>query len=228
MDEAEDITTVDELARALGESTDPATVALDRMENVLLSRIPDAVERWTAVREVSRGITPTLERVRALCVAQLIAEGRSVAEAADELGINRQRAHALLSAHDQPTPRRLAENPLRGEVGYRYGEYLGIASMIAEAVDQARPRACALPQIEKLQSVASGSPTAIVTRIRRMIHMWTRGPAGVSTPGVESLLVELEHAAARLDDLHQYEPFFPPDQQAHMWLAISTTRVRLR
>lgn len=220
----DDLMTETELRQAIGGSEDPAEIALDQLESTLLARIPDAVDRWRATQEVARGAGPALEHVRALCVAQLIAEGSSVAEAAERLHVSRQRANILLTEHEQPTPRKLRTNPIHDEIGYRYGVYLGVASAIAERVDARRPDTRATTQIDKIHSMAEGTPANIVRQVREMVAAWTkRGFAGDTN--MHALKRELEEATAQLGDLPTR---LPSAQQNHMWIAISSTRVRLR
>ncbi|SFQ27600.1 hypothetical protein [Amycolatopsis rubida] len=208
-----------EFRRLTGASTDPADIALDQIEGVLFARIPDARERWEAVAKVARGVTPALEHVRAVCVAQLLAEGLSVAEAGQRLHINRQRAHALLAAHEQPTPRELRANPIRDEVGYRLGEFVGVVTAMAEELTDRREFPQALEQVEKLQRMISGSPAVIVARMRQLVTDWTLHGAS------RSLVAELDRFAGRLTDL---PPHLPSKQEGHMWIAVGATTTRIR
>lgn len=201
---------------------DPVQVALDYVQSVLLARLADPVERWNAITRFADAVPATLERVRALCVAQLVQDGLSVEDAGSAVGVNRQRANALLTDHDQPTPRKLAASPAADQPGHRLGVFLGVASVIADRLDARRPSLRARDQLDKLEASAHAAPAAIIGRVNTEIARWTRGRAGDAALG--GLLAELEQATAQLDDL---PAFLGVPQQGHMWVARSTTRLRL-
>src|SRR5437764_1077297 len=140
---------------------DPVQVALEYVQGVLLGRIADPVERWKAVARFAEAQPAALERVRALCVGQLVVGGASVEDAGRAVGINRQRANALLAAHEQPTPRHLKVNPIEQEPGYRLGVFLGVASMIADTLEMRRPSLKASDQLGMLEQMVHQSPLAV-------------------------------------------------------------------
>lgn len=210
-------------AEEMRDDEEPVQVALDYVKGVLLGRIVDPVERWAAVTQFSERVPEALEHVRALCVGQLVHDDLSVEEAGRKLGINRQRANALLKGHDQPTPRQLKASAVEQEPGYRLGVFLGVVSLIGDALQKRRPYLGAQHQLDKLEQSAHQSPVAIVTRISESIARWTRG--GAKDTRMAQLLSELDHATAALDDLPR--SFLPLPQQGHMLVARAKTRLRL-
>lgn len=215
---AEVSTSVDEMHG----DEDAVQVALEYVQGALLSRIADLVDRWTAVNRFTDELPSALERVRALSVAQLVQGGMSVEEAGQAVGVNRQRANALLTEHDQPTPRQLKTNPIDQEPGHRLGVFLGIASLIAERLDQLQRGADICKQLDKLVDSAHAAPVAVTGRINASIARWTRSSRREFR--IKWLLSELDQASAQLGDL---PAFLGPVQQGHMWVARSSTRVRL-
>ncbi|GAA1281630.1 hypothetical protein [Saccharothrix xinjiangensis] len=199
---------------------DPVQVAIDYVQGVLLGRIADPVQRWKAVAALADALPAALDRVRALCVGQLVADDQSVADAARQLGISRQRANELLKGENHPTPRELKRKPAEDEPGYRFGIYLGAASYLAEAMDKARPTTGARRQLTNMTMHAHLQPAGTHARVTQAFQLWLK-----RFPGrFRELRAELEQASADLGDLPHTLSL---EQQSHMFVAQSKTRLRL-
>jgi hypothetical protein len=206
---------------ALTDEGDPVQVALDYVQGVLLGRIADPVKRWDAVTRFTAELPATLDRVRGLSVGQLVHDDRSVQEAANMLGITRQRANAVMTGEGWPTPRQEKHNPLTDEPGYRFGVFLGVASVIADRVDVGTHGDAAKNQLETLMLNAHVAPGATRAQVAQRITSWVRRrPSSLFRP----LMDEFDKALLSTDRLPRQ---LTQQQQGHMWVARSATRVRL-
>lgn len=126
----------------------------------MLLREPDPVQRWALVQQVRAGIPRTLGWVQALSAGELKADGSSIAEIADKVGVTRQHVDALLRHSDDLGDR----PPMDASPAYRYGVYLGYCSAVhhhygrqrhlrttdLQAMDPAFTNASVLPKVRDL------------------------------------------------------------------------------
>lgn len=106
------------------------SLTIDDITGALLRLEPDAVRRWRLLGELADREIP---RLRALCAAQLVADGHTVAETADQLGVTRQWVDAQLRQHDVPRPRAVTDRAGQRS-GYRAGALLAYYEATATAV----------------------------------------------------------------------------------------------
>ncbi|ACU38397.1 hypothetical protein [Actinosynnema mirum] len=205
---------------------DPVEVALNGVGSTLLSRLADPVERYRTVAQFSDRLPGTLEMVRASSVMQLVhdpAWGLSVAQAAERLGITRQRAYALLNDNGHDTPRQASQDPdrVQNDPGHRLGVFLGVVDALAATLDPQQTRRIGI-EIDKLTFDANLAPQRTFTSVERAIQ---RRLSRYRLKGKAlGLSKELEHATA---DVGKLPSTLTPDQQMKLLIMRNQTRIRL-
>jgi hypothetical protein len=104
---------------------------------------------------------------------------------------------------------------------YRVGVFLGVASVIADQVDMGTRGDAAKNQLETLMLNAHVAPGATRAQVAQRITSWVRRPpSSLFRP----LMEEFDKALLNTDRLPRQLTL---EQQGHMWVARSATRVRL-
>ncbi|GAA2679572.1 MULTISPECIES: type I-C CRISPR-associated protein Cas8c/Csd1 [Actinosynnema] len=204
----------------------PVEIALNDVGSVLLGRIVDPVERYRAAARVADGLPATLEKVRALSVMQLLHDSDprlSVAQAAERLGITRQRAYVLLNDNGYDSPRQAGRDPDRfqDDPGYRLGVFLGVADALAAALDPGR-RKWIDTEIDKLTTNVYVRPRSVFASVSAALQRHLNRQR--STDKTLDLCKELEHATA---DVGELPTTLTPEQQMRLLIMRSQTRARL-
>jgi transcriptional regulator with XRE-family HTH domain len=141
---------------------------------------PDAVARWQAVNALAER---RLNWVRQLCVAQLAAEGMSLREIGERLGISKTRAAQLQSGRTY--------SPANA-----WGRQVAVYGLIAGAAGRV-----ARGEYEKLEPMAL-STTTVRPRLHEASLRWLRRVSEDERAGFEGRLAELAADADQLPSGH--------------------------
>lgn len=194
---------------------------LELVASALLARIADPVLRWHTATQLRDALSDRLLWVQALSAAQLTAEGKSVDQAAKELGITRQHVSRVMANHDQPTPRKRAAEQERTPA-FRWGEYLAEVDALARAVAFAGIDE-GLGAEHEMDKLMERGYTSMACRaaVERAIHRWLHQLARSGRQHVhDQYATRIAKAASDLEDLRPAH--FTLKQQEQMILGYHT------